>query len=76
MPLTLQSLIQAIEEASVIHRCNDGWDHNLVDADTLIQELKKMEEPERTVCGGSMEKCPKKHSPFCNGCFKSCPDCN
>jgi len=44
MTLSLQSLIQAIEKASVIHRCDDGWDHNLVDADILIQELEKMEE--------------------------------
>ena len=44
MTLTLQSLIQAIEKASVVHRCDDGWDHNLVDAEILIQELKMMEE--------------------------------
>lgn len=76
MPLTLQDLIKAIEESTVLHRCDDGWDHNLIDADILLAELKKMEEPEKPVCSGSMEKCPKKHRPFCNGCFKSCPECN
>jgi len=40
--LTLKSLIEAVEKAKVIHRCDDGWDHNLVDADILIQELKKL----------------------------------
>jgi len=44
MPLTLQDLIKAIEESTVLHRCDDGWDHNLVDADILLAELKKMEE--------------------------------
>jgi len=41
--LTLKSLIEAVEKAKVIHRCDDGWDHNLVDADILIQELKKLD---------------------------------
>ena len=44
MPLTNQDLIKAIEESTVTHRCDDGWDHNLVDADILLAELKKMEE--------------------------------
>lgn len=42
--MTLQDLIKAIEESTVTHRCDDGWDHNLVDADILLAELKKMEE--------------------------------
>lgn len=41
---TLQDLIKAVEKSTVTHRCDDGWDHNLIDADILIQELKKMEE--------------------------------
>lgn len=44
MPLSIQDLIKAVEKAKVLHHCDDGWDHNLVDADILLAELKKMEE--------------------------------
>ena len=69
--MTPQDLIKAIEKAKIKHLLI-----NFIDADILLAELKKMEEPEKTVCGGFMEECSKKHRPFCNGCFKSCPDCN
>jgi hypothetical protein len=42
--MTLQDLIKAIEESTVTHRCDDGWDHNLPDTDILLAELRKMEE--------------------------------
>lgn len=50
MTITIQSLIQAIEKAKiyapsvyVIEDCGVHVPH-IIDADTLIQELKKMEE--------------------------------
>jgi len=45
--LTLKSLIEAVEKAKVINFCEDGWEHNLIDADILLSELKKMDEYER-----------------------------
>ena len=63
---------------------------NLIDSDelasllsSLSERIEKLEGKEENVikdkkaCGGIMTNCNNdKHVPYCNGCFKGCPDCS